>query len=498
MRLLCASVIFLGGALTACSFAPHYSRPPTQRPPAAYQEASGWKTAQPADDHGRGPWWEIYNDAQLNSFESRVTLANQNLKSAFARLQEARAQTRIARSYLFPTVTVDPRATRERQSRNSPTYNTTKPAIYNDFALDADVTYELDVWGRIRNNVAAARAGEQASAADLATLDLSLHAELASDYFTLRSEDAQQELLDRTASDYAGALELTQHLYDGGAAALADLDQAKAQLQTALTQASDMRLRRAQAEHAIAVLLGESASSFHLDPQPLQLDVAPPAIDLGLPSELLERRPDVAAAERRVAAANAQIGVARAAYFPVFDLLGVAGFESTQTSNWISAPSRLWSIGPSAALTVLDGGLHRAQSAQAHAAYDEQVADYRSSVLGAYQDVEDNIAALRQLEKESVSEAAAVAATTGALEQAQYRYKAGIATYLEIVVAENAALAARLSAADIQVRRMIASVQLVKALGGGWRAPGGPPAASAAGLQSLAGPPPAPADGTTR
>jgi NodT family efflux transporter outer membrane factor (OMF) lipoprotein len=455
-------------SLSACSLAPHYTPPSTGQAPATYQEAVGWKTAQPSDTQSRGAWWEIFHDEPLNALEGQVTNANQDIKAAFARLQQARAQTRIVRSSLLPTITLDPRATRERQSLHAPTYSTTRPRYLNDFALDADVSYELDVWGRIRNSVASARASEQASAADLATLDLSIHAELASDYFTLRSEDTQQELLDKTAADYSSALDLTQSLYNGGAAALADLDQAKAQLQTALTQASDMRLRRAQTEHAIAVLLGESPSKFHLDPQPLKLDVAPPPIDPGLPSTLLERRPDVAAAERRVAAANAQIGVARAAYFPVFSLFGTAGFESTQSSNWISAPSLLWAAGPSAVLTVFDAGLHRAQSAQAHAAYDEQVANYRGTVLMAYQDVEDNIAALRQLQQESVSEAAAVDATSGALDQAQYRYKAGIVTYLEVVVAENAALAARLSAADIQVRRMIASVQLVKALGGGW------------------------------
>jgi NodT family efflux transporter outer membrane factor (OMF) lipoprotein len=454
-------------ALSACSLAPHYTRPSTGEAPRAYQESADWKTAQPADEQNRGPWWEIFHDEQLNALEGRVTDANQDIKAAFARLQQARAQTRIVRSSLFPTLTAGPSAIRQRQSLNAPAYSG-RSRYVNDFSLDADVSYEFDVWGRIRNSVASAKASEQASAADLATLDLSIHAELANDYFTLRSEDAQQELLHRTASDYSSALELTQNLYNGGAAALADLDQAKAQLQTALTQASDMRLRRAQTEHAIAVLLGESPSTFHLDPLPLKFDVAPPPVDPGLPSALLERRPDVAAAERRVVAANAQIGVARAAYFPVFSLAASAGFESTQTSNWISAPSLLWAVGPSAVLTVIDGGLHRAQSAQAHAAYDEQVANYRNAVLAAYQDVEDNIVALRRLQEESVSEAAAVEATSGALDQAQYRYKAGIVTYLEVVVAENAALAARLTAADIQVRRMIASVQLVKALGGGW------------------------------
>ena len=461
-------LVHLTAGLSACSFAPHYTRPSTEEPPPAYREAAGWKTAQPADSHDRGSWWEIFQDEQLDALEGQVTDANQDIKAAFARLQQARAQTRIVRSGLFPTVTLDPRVTRNRQSANVPNFNSNRSRYFNDLALDADVSYEFDVWGRIRNSVASARASEQANAADLATLDLSLHAELASDYFTLRSEDAQQALLDQAAADYSSALELTQNLYNGGAAALADLDQAKAQLQTALTQASDMRLRRAQTEHAIAVLLGESASKFHLDPQPLKLDVAPPPINAGLPSALLERRPDIAAAERRVAAANAQIGVARAAYFPVFSLSATAGFESTQASNLLTAPSLVWAVGPSAVLTLFDGGLHRAQSAQAHAAYDEQVADYRGTVLAAYQDVEDNIAALRQLQEESVSQAAAVAATTEALEQAQYRYKAGIVTYLEVVVAENASLSARLSAADIQLRRMIASVQLVKALGGGW------------------------------
>lgn len=438
-------------------------------PPPVYREADGWKTAQPADDHSRGAWWEIYADESLDGLENQVTVSNQNLRAAFARLEQARAQTRIERSYLFPTVTAGPHATRERQSVNSPTYNLTKPLYENDFTLNAQVSYEFDVWGRIRNLVTAARASEQASAADLATLDLSTHAELASDYFTLRSQDTQQELLDQTAQDYAGALDLTQHLFDGGAAALADLDQARAQLQTALTQAADNRLRRAQTEHAIAVLLGEMPSNFHLPAQPLKLEAAPPAIDPGLPSALLERRPDVAAAERRVAAANAQIGVARAAYFPVFSLSALAGFESMETSNLLSAPSRTWSVGPQGVLTVFDAGLHRAQSAQAHAAYDEQVADYRNTVLTAYQGVEDNIAALRELEQESTTQGAAVAAATEALQQAQYRYSGGIATYLEIVVAENAALTARLSAADIQLRRMVASVQLVRALGGGWR-----------------------------
>jgi NodT family efflux transporter outer membrane factor (OMF) lipoprotein len=430
-----------------------------------------WKQSAPADAQQRGPWWTVFQDPLLDALENRVTAANQDIKAAFARLQQARAQTRIERSAYFPTLTAGPNARRSRTSLNSPLYNPTKPTTSNDFVLEADLSYEIDAWGRVRNSVASARATEQASAADLATLDLSTHAELASDYFTLCGQDTQQALLERTVEDYTRAVQLTKVLFEGGAAARADVDQAEAQLESARTQATDIRLRRAQIEHAIAVLVGESPSTFHLDPRQLRLDAAPPAIDPGLPSALLERRPDVAAAERRVAAANAGIGVARAAYFPVFSLSGRAGLESTKTSNWISAPSRLWSIGPAAVLTVFDGGLHRAQSEQAHARYDEQVASYRGTVLTAYQEVEDNLAALLDLDAERVSQAAAVAATASALKQTQFQYQGGIVTYLQVVVTETASLSAQLTAADIQIRRMTATVLLIKALGGGWKSP---------------------------
>jgi len=466
-HLALALSVWLGG----CSLAPHYQTPSTAPPPPAYREVGEWKQSEPADGAARGPWWSIYQDPALDALENRVSASNQNIKAALARLQEARAQTRIARADYFPTVTANAGATRERTSINAPTYNPLKPGAFNDFQLDADVSYEFDVFGRVRNSVAAAHASQQASAADLAALDLSTHAELATDYFTLRSDDVQAILLDHTVADYARALELTENLYNGGAAPLSDLEQARAQLETARTQAADIRLSRAQTEHAIAVLLGEQASALNIAPTPLGAEVVPPAIDPGLPSALLERRPDVASAERLVAAANARIGVARAAYFPVFSLAAVAGFESTTVSNWISAPSRLWSLGPAGVLTLFDGGLHRAQSAYAHAVYDEQVADYRGTVLTAYQEVEDNLAALRELQKESVSQAAAVAASQSALEQAQYRYQGGIVTYLEVVTEENAVLIARLSAASIQVRRLNASVLLVKALGGSWENP---------------------------
>jgi NodT family efflux transporter outer membrane factor (OMF) lipoprotein len=342
------------------------------------------------------------------------------------------------------------------------------PTVTSDLPLNVDLSYEADVWGRIRNSVAAARLGERASAADLAVLSLATHAEMASDYFVLRGADTEQQILDQTVADYARALALTQSLHTGGLAALADVDQAKAQLETARTRAAETHLLRAQTEHAIAVLLGESASSFHLEARPLPSEVSPPPIDPGLPSVLLERRPDIAAAERRVAAANAEIGVTRAAYFPVFDLLAAVGFESMQASNWVTAPARMWSFGPTAALTLFDAGRRRAQVAEVRAGYDEQVADYRGVVLTAYQEVEDSLAALHDLELESVSEAATVQSTESALKQARYQYETGLVTYLQIVVTENSALSARLAAADIQIRRMSASVLLVKALGGGW------------------------------
>jgi NodT family efflux transporter outer membrane factor (OMF) lipoprotein len=403
--------------------------------------------------------------------ESKLENANLSLQAAFARLQQARAQYRIARADLFPSLTASSSATRERFSSNAPRFLPGFPTTYNDFVLGADLSYEVDLWGRVRNEVAAAKATQQASAADLAATELSLRAELAEDYFDLRTDDAAVQVLDQTVEEYRKALELTANLFSGGAAALTDVAQAQAQLQTALTQAADMRLQRAQAEHAIALLIGANPSSFSLAASPLPLDVVPPPLDPGLPSELLERRPDVAEAERRVASANAQIGQARAAYFPQFTLSAAAGFESVSTATWIKAPSRFWSVGPHVSLPLFEGGRLVAQTDQAKAAYAEQVANYRNTVLGAYRDVEDNLVALRQLQAESETAAGAVTATGTVLQQAQDRYKAGIATYLEVASAETAALQAQLTVVNIQTRRMNASVLLVKALGGGWQAP---------------------------
>ena len=463
---------------SACSFAPTYRAPEASRAAGQYQELDGWTKAEPMDEVPRGQWWLLYQDPQLDELERRAGEANQDLKAAFARLQQARADTRIARADLFPTVTAAASADRAHVSPNSPSYLPGKPTTGADFDLEGDVSYEIDLWGRVRNQVASARASQQASAADLAALDLSIRAELAMDYFNLRSADAQQALLDRTVRDYQQSLQLTQNLYNGGASPLGDVAQAQAQLDNALTQDADVRLQREQSAHAIAVLIGENPSGFHLPVDPLPLALVPPAIDPGLPSSLLQRRPDVAEAERRVAAANARIGVARAAYFPQFTLSGAAGFNSTNASTWLSAPSRFWSLGPSLSVPLFEGGRLVAQTALAKAQYDEQVANYRNTVLAAYQSVEDALAALRQLEQEGRSVAAAVEAAGIALQQANDRYAGGATTYLEVSIAETTALQAQLSAANIQARRLNASVTLVKALGGGWQGASTPPLTS--------------------
>ncbi len=454
--------------LSACSFAPVYKVPDTGPKPAEFQEAGDWKVAEPADGVPRGAWWVIFQDPQLDALETRAARANQNLQAALARLLEARADTRIARADLFPSIDAKGSATRGRFSPDAPRFVAGSPTMGNDFQLEGTLSYELDLWGRIRNQVAAARAQADASAADLATLSLSLQADVAMDYISVRSRDRQQVLLDKSVDAYQKALDLANNLFTGGAAALTDVAQARLQLQSARTQAADNRLQRAQLEHGIAVLCGENPSAFRLPVNPLADDAAPPAIGLVLPSALLERRPDVAEAERRVAAANAQIGVARAAYFPQFSLLGTFGFESTSAANWLSAPSRFWSLGPQLLLPIFEGGRLRAQTAKAEATYDEQVANYRNAVLNAYQEVEDNLTALHDLAEEDRTQAGAVEASLITQGQANYRYTGGTVTYLEVFTAETAALQAQLAALDIQRRRLAAAVLLVKALGGGW------------------------------
>ena len=464
--------------LASCSLAPDYHRPETPAVrtykettsvPAEGQTAA-WSLAKPdTADTPRGTWWQVFNDPVLNDLENKLINANQNLKAAIARYDEARAGTRIARANYFPIITGT--ADTGRQQASKTVSNARTMSLYNDTLVSADASYELDVWGRVRNAVRSAENRAAASAADLAAVNLSLQAELATDYFMLRGDDTSQKILDETVTAYQKALELTQNRHNGGAATEADVDQAETQLQNAKTLAEDMRLKRAELEHAIAVLTGTMPENFTLsaaamDEQESQSKVI--LIDPGLPSNLLERRPDIAEAERLVAAANADIGVARAAYFPDFTLTGAVGYESAVMNNLFKSPSLLWSVGPSVSIPLFEGGRIAALSDQARAAYEETAANYRQTVLSAYQEVEDNLAAIRQLDKEHDSQAVATAAAERALTQAKNRYTGGIATYLEVVVAQNTALQAGLSSVDIRTRQLNAQVALIKSLGGGW------------------------------
>jgi NodT family efflux transporter outer membrane factor (OMF) lipoprotein len=457
--------------LTACLVGPKYTKPPAPVP-AAYKEIAPtpemkeWKTAQPQDQILRDKWWEIFNDAGLNALEQRVDVSNQNLKVAEAQFRQARALVRFYRAGYYPSLTTAPYMTGNRSSANATLYNSLEGEDYGDFLLPFDLSYEADVWGRIRRSVEAARAGAQASAGDLETVKLSIHAELAVDYFELRGLDAQKQLLDSTVVAYQKALELTTNRYKGGLAAQAEVAQAETQLEATQAQAIDVGVQRAQYEHAIALLVGQPASTFSLAVLPLR--PPPPKIPVGLPSELLQRRPDIASAERRVAAANAQIGVARSAFFPTILLSASGGFEGSEFANWLLWPSRLWSVGPSLFQIIYEGGARRAVSQQAQASYDATVASYRENVLAAFQQVEDNLSALRILDEESKKQDQAVEAAERSLALSTNRYKGGLVTYLEVVTAQSAALTNERTAVDILTRRMNASVLLIKALGGGW------------------------------
>ncbi|MEI9986159.1 MAG: efflux transporter outer membrane subunit [Aliidongia sp.] len=450
--------------LAACDLAPDYNVPETPAP-VAYKESDGWKTAQPADEVPKGEWWKSLGDPQLDALEEKVGSSNQDLKSAYEKFLQARAQLGITSADLSPQVGLNGSATRTRRSENAiPLF---KPTNFSDYATSINVSYEVDLWGRVRNSVESSKDQAQATEGDLATTDLDLRAELAADYFSLRGFDTQQRILDETVAAYAAALDLISRRHTGGVQPIADVAQAQGQLETAKTQASDNHIHRQQMEHAVAILVGVPPSEFSLPVMPLEQQT-PPAIATGLPSSLIERRPDVAAAERRVASANANIGVARAAYYPVFNLEGLLGVDSAIPAKLFSASSTIWSFGPTAAVALIDGGRRDAMNDQARAAFDQTVADYRQTVLNANGEVEDDLVALRQLDQEIKTENAAVTATQQALDQARLRYNAGLVTYIEVVDTQNLALQAQLSDADIETRRMTSTVQLIKALGGGW------------------------------
>lgn len=426
-------------------------------------------SAQPADQLARGKWWAIYGDPQLNQLEDKIKVSNQTLKAAVAQFEQARALVRFQRADFYPTVTAGAAGSANRLSSNRAVATSLSTTNYSDIQMPVvSVSYEPDLFGRIRHTVEAARTGAQASAGDLENVSLSLHAQLAVDYFELQSLDADEEVLNSSVATFERALELTQNRYKGGVASAVDVAQAETQLETTRAQAIDVQAARAQFEHAIAVLIGEPASFFGIPNSPLQL--TPPPIPAGLPSELLERRPDIAAAERRVASANQQIGIARAAYFPSVSLSGSGGFESTSLTNLLSGPSGFFSAGASALVTVFDAGRRSSVSEQARAVYEQNAANYRETVLNAFREVEDNLASLRILAEETKTQQAAVAAAEHFVELSTIRYKGGVASYLEVTTAQGIALTNQRLEVDIRGRRMTSSVLLIQALGGGWRA----------------------------
>jgi NodT family efflux transporter outer membrane factor (OMF) lipoprotein len=451
-------------SLAACAVGPKYKAPAMPAPPA-YKEIGNWKTVQPSDQNLGGNWWEIFQDSQLNALEQQIDVSNQNLKAAVAKYQEARASLRYARADYYPTVSTTPSATRERYSGNRPG-SVVRGATFNDFVLPVDVSYQVNAWGRVSKNVESYREQAQASAADLAVVNLTMHADLAIDYFAARTLDAEEKLLQNTVAQYEQALELNEERYQGGLASEVEVEQARTILETTRAQLVDVGVARAQYEHAAAVLVGKPPADFSLPP--LALTTPPAPIPVGVPSELLERRPDIAASERRVASANAQVGLAKAAYYPLVNIVASGGLESGTITTLLQGPSALWSVGASAAATIFDGGRRHAQNDEAKAAYDSSVASYRQTVLSAFQQVEDNLAALRVLEDEAGVQATAVQSAQRSLDLSNTRYEGGVTSYLEVITAQNAALSDEVTAVNILGRRMASAVLLIEALGGGW------------------------------
>ncbi|MGC2620091.1 MAG: efflux transporter outer membrane subunit [Acidobacteriaceae bacterium] len=462
--------------VAGCTVGPNYHRPDAVPAAPAWKENAvpppnppdgTWKQAEPSDATLRGKWWEIYGDTQLNGLEDKVAVSNQTLKAATEQYFEARDQVQIARSQFFPTLSLGPSVGRTRESHNQPN---TVPGVtkyqYNEYTLAGQAQWQPDFWGQIRRTMEQARASAQASAAQLANVELSVRAELATDYFELRGLDAQKQLLDNTVASYEEYLKLTQIRFKGGVATESDVALAQTQLEQTRAQDIDVGVARAQYEHAIATLVGVSASSFSLPPMPLGQQI--PQIPVGVPSQLLERRPDIAAAERQADAANAQIGIAIAAYYPNISLSGTGGFTSAQPGTWIQGPSEMWSLGGSAIELLFDAGRRHAVTQQARDTYEQQAANYRQSVLNAFQEVEDNLAALRILDQESTVQARAVAAAQRSLNISTNRYKGGVTTYLEVLTAQTTQLSNERTQEDITTRQFAASVQLILALGGGW------------------------------
>ncbi|MGR8933691.1 MAG: efflux transporter outer membrane subunit [Gammaproteobacteria bacterium] len=477
----CARRTLFGPALLAvllgaCSVGPDYRRPAAPLPDT-FKELKGWKRAQPRDHELPGKWWEIFNDAQLNALEEQAALANQSLAQAEAQYRQAQALVQTARAAYSPVGTTTASVNRFRAASGE---NVAVSGVKYLYAIGLNAAWEPDLWGSVRRQVEAAEASAQASAATLQALRLSTLATLAQNYFQLRMLDAQKRLADDTVGAYAKTLSLTENRYAVGVAAKADVVQAETQLRSAQAEAFHIGVQRAQLEHAIALLSGKAPAELTIPPEPLHMRV--PAIPLGIPSELLERRPDIAAAERQVAAANAKIGVAKAAYFPTLNLSANNGYQSNKLSELFSSATRYWALGPAAlAFTLFDGGARSAEMKQARAAYDAGAAAYRQTVLNGFQEVEDNLAALRILEQEADVRNRAVAAAREAVVLATNQYKAGTVSYLNVTAAQTTAFSNERAAVELQGQRLSAAVLLVKALGGGWHTASLPSAEEAGG-----------------
>lgn len=456
------ATVMLGG----CAVGPNYQRTQVAVPEHFKEAAEGWKPAQPSDHHERGGWWAVFEDSRLSELEERVALANQTVAGFEAAYRQARALVAQARAGTYPVLGASVSAGRSRGRGRGTGVDTGTSSIGNDYSASLDASWEPDLWGRVRRQVAGAKASAQSAAANLANAKLSAQALLAQSYFQLRALDATQKLLDETVLAYRHSLTLTQNRYEQGVAARTDVLQAQTQWLLARASAAENEIARAQFEHAIAVLVGEPASSFAIAREPLR--ATPPEIPAQLPSSLLERRPDIAAAERAAAAANEQIGVAVSAFFPSLTLSASGGFSSLALAQWLSAPSLVWSLGPQLVATLLDGGLRTAQTDAARAQYDQSVANYRQTVLAAFQDVEDALVSLRVFEQEVILQEEGVQSARQVVDIVTNQYKAGTATYLDVIVAQTTAFSAEQKLVSIRGQRMVAAVNLIKALGGGW------------------------------
>jgi NodT family efflux transporter outer membrane factor (OMF) lipoprotein len=444
-------------ALNSCAVGPKYVRPTVEMPPAFKEKLpAGWKEAQPDDGAVRGKWWTVYDDAQLNTLEEQISISNQNVLAAEAQFREAQAAVSIARSQLFPTV---------NSGSSGAVAQTGNSAVKQSYAMPIGAAYSVDIWGSIRRTVRANSDIAQASGADLQNATLLYQAELAEDYFEVQGLEAQAQLLGAAVKSYEQYLQLTKNRYSGGIATMGDVSLAETQLETVRSQLTDLGVQRAQFEHAIAVLTGKPPSELSISIATRQ--VPPPVVSVGVPSSLLERRPDIAAAERQVAAANEQIGIAKSAFFPSLTLSGSVASELT---TLLTAPTTFWSLGPQVLETIFDGGKRRAQVKQTEAAYDETVARYRQTVLTALQQVEDGLSDLRILADEAADTDRAVKAAQQSLEISTHQYRSGINSYLQVITSQTATLQNQRAATDILTRRMLASVSLIQALGGGWDA----------------------------